>query len=182
MIIQTKAVAALAPAHKGQTLNYLFLCGLHHGTMLNFRSERVQHEFVSTRLTASERRRYEVIVAHWNPLTRECRELHKILQELLMEWGAFLDPLLYRDALAHFLGGEERVVREVRVTSDGTVIGVQKVHLVADDVAFSVTASTHRPEAVLEHQRRFLRHTPLRALQWINLNHKRIEFRTIERQ
>ena len=53
VIIETKAVAALNPAHKGQTLNYLFLCGLHHATMLNFRPERVQHEFVSTRLHSS---------------------------------------------------------------------------------------------------------------------------------
>jgi hypothetical protein len=53
------------------------------------------------------------------------------------------------------------------------------MHLLGDDVAFSVTASTHRPGVVLEHQRRFLLHTPLRALQWVNLNHERIEFRTI---
>src|SRR5207244_2047418 len=69
-----------------------------------------------------------------------------------------------------------------RRKSEAAVIGVQKMHLVADDVAFSVTASTHRPDKVLEHQRRFLRHTSLRALQWINLNHSHIELRTIERQ
>src|SRR5688500_10821484 len=27
VIVETKAVAALGPAHQGQTLNYLFLCG-----------------------------------------------------------------------------------------------------------------------------------------------------------
>src|SRR6266511_3668790 len=133
-IVEDKAVSALNPAHKGQALNYLFLCGLHHATLLNFRTERVQHEFVSTRLTPAKRRRYQVVTSQWQPLTPRCRELHDLLQQLLTEWGAYLDPVLYRDAFMHFLG---------------------------DDIAFSVTASTHRPGTVLEHQRRFLRHTPL---------------------
>jgi hypothetical protein len=117
--------------------------------------------------------------SQWQPVTPNCRELRERLQELLDDWGAFLDPLLYRDCLTYFLGGEEKVCREVPVNCDGTVVGTQKMHLVTDDIAFSVTASTHRPENVLEHQRRFLRHTSLRMLHWINLNHKCIELRTI---
>jgi GxxExxY protein len=182
VIIETKAVVGLNPAHKGQTLNYLFLCGLHHATLLNFRTERVQHEFVSTRLTSTNRRQFEIVASHWKPLTAGCRQMRELLQPMLAEWGAFLDPILYRDGLIHFLGGEDRVGRDISVTSDGEVIGRQKMHLLADEVAFSVTASTHRPDSVLDHQRRFLGHTSLRAIQWINLNHKLIELRTIERQ
>lgn len=51
VIVETKAIAALTPTHTGQILNYLFFCGLHHGTLINFRTDRVEHEFVSTRLT-----------------------------------------------------------------------------------------------------------------------------------
>jgi GxxExxY protein len=182
VIIELKAVAALDAAHRGQALNYLFLCGLHHGTLLNFRTERVQHEFVSTSLTLHDRRQYEVTDSHWKPMTPRCAEFCDLLHQMLKEWGAFLDPILYRDALTHFLGGEERVVQEINISSAGFVIGTQKMHLLANDIAFSVTASTHRPAAVLEHQRRFLRHTPLRALHWINLNHKKIELQTIEHQ
>jgi hypothetical protein len=72
------------------------------------------------------------------------------------------------------------VVREINIDSAGELVGTQKMHLVDDDIAFSVLASTHRPALVLEHQRRFLKHTPLRAIQWINLNHQQIEFRTIQ--
>jgi GxxExxY protein len=182
VIVEDKAVAALSAAHRGQVLNYLFLCGLHHATLLNFRTERVQHAFASTSLTPVERRRYEVMTPEWKPLTPRCRDLHDILLRLLAEWGAFLDPVLYRDGLTHLLGGEERIVSEIPVTSSGVVVGTQKMHLVTEGVAFSVTASTHRPAVVLQHQRRFLRHTPLRAIQWINLHHKRIDLRTIERQ
>ena len=180
VIIETKTAMALSPAHRGQTLNYLFLCELHHATLLNFRTERVQHEFVSTRLTRAERSRYQVVVTDWKPLTARCHELYDIIHQLLKEWGAYLDPLLYRDALTHFLGGDDCVVREINIDSAGELVGTQKMHLVDDDIAFSVLASTHRPALVLEHQRRFLKHTPLRAIQWINLNHQQIEFRTIQ--
>ncbi|MBI1831899.1 MAG: GxxExxY protein [Planctomycetes bacterium] len=179
VIVETKAASALSLAHKGQLLNYLFLCGLHHGTLLNFRTERVQHEFVSTRLTLAKRRQYQRDVSRWQPLTPECQRLQSLVLELLTQWGAFLDPLLYREACVHFLGGEAGVYREIIVHSQGEPIGTQKMHMLTEDIAFSFTAATHRPESVLEHQRRFLEHTPVRALQWINLNHHTIEFRTI---
>jgi hypothetical protein len=157
----------------------LFLCELHHGTLLNFRTERVQHEFVSTRLTSASRRQYEIDLSAWQPLSSACHGLQEVLHRLLTEWGAFLDPILYRDACTHFLGGETRVIRNIPVQSEAELIGTQEMHMLTEDIAFSVTASTHRPDSVLEHQRRFLAHTPLRAIQWINLNHHKIELRTI---
>ena len=126
VIIETKAVATLSPPHTGQTLNYLFLCGLHHGTLLNFRTERVQHEFVSTRLTPVDRQRHEIITRHWKPQTTECERLPSLFIRLLNEWGAFLDPILYRDALTHFLGGEAHVVQAIPIQSAGRIIGAQK--------------------------------------------------------
>ncbi|MBI3821861.1 MAG: GxxExxY protein [Planctomycetes bacterium] len=179
VILETKAASAFTQTHQGQLLNYLFLCGLHHGTLLNFRTERVQHQFVSTRLTTARRRQFDLDVTHWEPLSSSCRQLQDILSQLLTEWGAFLDPVLYRDACTHFLGGETRVCKDVAVHSQGKPIGTQKMHMLTEDIAFSITASTHRPETVFEHQHRFLEHTPLRALQWINLNHHSIDFKTI---
>ena len=181
-VVETKAVASLDPAHTGQTLNYLFLCGLHHGTLLNFRTDRVQHEFVSTRLTMADRLRYDFDLHDWKPQTAECDQLKHHLNRCLAEWGAFLDPLLYRDALTHFLGGEERLVRQVPIHSQGEVIGSQEMRLLTNEVAFSVTAATHHPSAIFDHQQRFLAHTPLKAIQWINLNHHKIEIRTITRK
>jgi hypothetical protein len=181
VIVETKAVEALVPAHKGQVLNYLFLCGLHHGTLLNFRRDRVQHEFVSTRLTPADRRKFTLHQQRWQPLTSRCHELPSLVQRLLSEWGAYLDPALYRDALTHFLGGAERVIHDVDFQSAGTLLGTQRMHLLEIDVAFSVTAVTNHPDALREHQQRLLRHTPLRALQWINFNHNQIEFTTIHR-
>lgn len=42
VIIETKTAESLTPAHRAQVLNYLYLCGLFHGALLNFRMERVQ--------------------------------------------------------------------------------------------------------------------------------------------
>ncbi|MBM3888579.1 MAG: GxxExxY protein, partial [Verrucomicrobia bacterium] len=55
VIIETKTAETLTPAHRAQVLNYLYFCGLFHATLLNFRTERVQHEFVSTTLTPEQR-------------------------------------------------------------------------------------------------------------------------------
>ncbi len=181
VIVETKTVAALAPTHTGQTLNYLFLCSLHHGTLLNFRSDRVQHRFVSTGLTMTERMRYELNFADWMPQSAKCEQLQQHFQRCLHEWGAFLDPLLYRDALTHSLGGAAQVVRKVPVYSKNEVIGLQEMRLITDEIAIAITAATHHPQAILEHQRRFLAHTKLKAIQWINLNHHDISLTTITR-
>lgn len=181
VIVETKAVAALGGVHRAQTLNYLFMCDLHHGTLLNFRTERVEREFVSTRLNHDSRQQFEFVDTSWKQLAPECVRFRELLISCLSEWGAYLDPHLYRDAVTYFLGDKDQVIRDVPVLSGGTVIGTQEMHLLTDDVAFSVTASTNRPQKVREHQQRLLNHTRLRALHWLNLNHSEISLSTIER-
>lgn len=181
VIIETKTAEALTAAHRAQVLNYLYLCGLHHATLLNFRPERVQHEFVSTRLTPESRRQVTWNLGDWKPLCAGCETLHSTMQRALADWGSGLDPALYRDAVVYFLGGEAKVIREVEVASAHGVIGTQKVQHLANDIAFSITASIHRPQAVEDHHRRFLQHTPLRAIQWVNLNRQTVSFHTIHK-
>ncbi|MFA6564407.1 MAG: GxxExxY protein [Verrucomicrobiia bacterium] len=181
VIVETKTAEALAPAHRAQVLNYLYLCGLHHATLLNFRTERVQHEFVSSSLTPEQCRQVLWNLGDWKPLSAGCETLHSTMQRALADWGSGLDPALYRDAATHFLGGEAKVIREVTVTSEHGLLGTQKVHHLADDIAFSVTASVHRPQVVMEHHRRFLQHTLLRAIQWINLNRQTVTLQTIQK-
>src|SRR5438067_64046 len=59
-MLEGKAAERLVAAHRGQSLNYLLLAGMKHGRLVNLRTERVQHEFVSTTLTPDERRRFKV--------------------------------------------------------------------------------------------------------------------------
>ncbi len=181
VILETKTAETLTAAHKAQVLNYIFLCGLHHAMLLNFRPERVQRQFVSTQLTPAERNRISWTTTKWQPLSAACELLQEILNRALMEWGSCLDPMLYRDAITHFLGGEEKVIREIELRSQHGLIGTQKVHHLTDDIAFTVTSSVHHPNSVLEHQKRFLVHTSLHAIQWINLNRQHITLHTILR-
>lgn len=180
VIVETKAVARLTSKHRAQVLNYLYLCGLQHATLLNFRTERVEHEFVSTRLTTAERKQAIFSEAAFRPRSSRCTELPKWLRRMISEWGACLDPNLYRDALSHFLGGDQKVCQEIDVELDGTVIGSQTVHLVTSDIAFAVTSSVHQLEVTREHQRRFIRHSPLAAIHWINFNRLDVAIETIE--
>ena len=101
---------------------------------------------------------------------------------ILAEWGAYLDIILYREALTHFLGGEHSIVREVEIWFGGDIIGVQSMHLSNEKIAFSVTAATQHPKGLATHQQRFLQHTRLQALHWINFNKNRIELCTLENQ
>jgi len=180
VIVETKTAETLTNAHKAQTLNYLYLCGLHHGTLLNFRPESVEHHFISTTLNAEDRHRIEWDLEGWKPLTPRCEILLSTLERTLEDWGARLNPALYRDAITHFLGGESSVIHKVEVRSDYGPLGEQQVHHVAPDIAFSVTTAGNRMDAFQEHQRRFLQHTALRAIQWINLNGQTVTLHTIE--
>ena len=79
----------------------------------------------------------------------------------------------------HFLGGPTRASVEIEIRDGPEVLGRQPVVLLTKDTAFTCTAITRSRPQMLDHQRRFLMHTPLAALQWINLNHSSIEFTTI---
>jgi GxxExxY protein len=181
VLVETKTVETLSPAHRAQLLNYLFLSGLKHGTLLNFRSERVQREFVSTTLDHQARRSVRLEALAWTPLSEACHVVRETMQRVLPDWGAGLDPSLYRDLITHRLGGEGSVITKIPVFSGVVELGMQSVHLLEPDIAFSVTASLHRPKQVEEHHRRFLRHTGLRAMQWINLNRQTVTFTTLMR-
>lgn len=181
VIVETKAAQSIAPTHRGQVLNYLFLTGLQHASLINFRSERLEHEFVSTRLTQITRRQFDINLDQFCCQSAECSRLLDVLARLLNEWGAYLDPKLYRDALTHFLGGPEKVIQKVPITGNGKVFGKQEMRLLNAETAFAVSALTHDTRLVSSHERRLLEHTNLRAIHWINLNHSRIEVQTIQR-
>lgn len=48
------------------------------------------------------------------------------------------------------------------------------------DHAFTITSLTRNQNAFRRHLERLLEHTDLRAIQWINLNHSRVEITTLE--
>ncbi|MFM9965330.1 MAG: GxxExxY protein [Planctomycetaceae bacterium] len=180
-LVEAKAVEALSPAHRAQAFNYLFLSGLQHGLLVNLGTELVQHEYVSTSLTSEARHQFHIVDTDWRPLSPAGEWLQRTMLELLHDWGAFLELQLYRDAITHFLGGKENVVRPVNVMSGDRVLGQQDIHLLSPNTAFALSAVTGDHVPMQRHLSRFLRHTPLEFIQWINFNHHQIEFRTLSR-
>ena len=157
-VFEVKTAETLTPAHRSQTLTYLFLSGLHHARLVNFRPEKVQYEFVSTKLTAQARKRFAVVDRAWEKVNSESLWLKEQLCELLTDWGAFLDVCLYREAITHFLGGPERVLRPVEVFVGGAAKAFQRTYMLADDAAFVLTSVTDQLEHMRSHHLRFLHH------------------------
>ena len=180
-MLEGKVAERLVATHRAQSLNYMLLAGMRHGRLVNFRTERVEHEFVSTTLTVEERRRFSVEDTDWIEAEDESRLLKSKTIELIEDWGGFLDVNLYREALVHFMGGARSVTRPVEIFSGGMPIGTQNMNLLTENTAFVFTTLQENGGTMREHLARLLTHTRLRRIQWINLGRHRVEFVTVSR-
>jgi iron complex transport system substrate-binding protein len=179
-VFELKTVRKLVAAHRSQLLNYLLLCGLSHGKPINSRPEKVEHEFVNTHLTHSDRTAFDVADHEWREPGSGDRSLREWLLAFLREMGAGLDVHLYESAASHFFGGEDTVLHEVDVLLDGQCLGRQKVRLAAPNWAFKVTTIDNADLSHFEdHARRFLQHTSLDGFHWINITRALVTFQSI---
>jgi len=181
VIYELKAVSRLVSEHQVQLLNYLLITGIQHGKLINLRPSSVEHRFVSTRLTPERQREFDLDTQNWRPLGNHCSLLNNRLEPLLCDWGVFLEAGLYTEALTHFLGGEEQVVRRLDIMDGVMVLGRQRFHLIDDDVAFRVTAVRKNIPGCQAHLQRLLSHTRLKGMHWINLNQHDVTLRTLMR-
>ncbi|MBW3597688.1 MAG: GxxExxY protein [Planctomycetes bacterium] len=182
-VFELKTVDRLNDRHRGQLLNYLLLRGVSHGKLANLRPERVQHEFVNTNLTRADRTGFSVSATGWSDFDGSHRELRAWLEAALRDWGAGLDLALYEQAVIHFFGGKEKAIGLVEVVSRGRRIGFQEVLSTGANAAVQITALPSSGRLGFEdHTRRFLRHTSLTAVQWINITRTEVTFKTIHRK
>jgi len=180
-LYELKADAALVGEHDAQLLNYMFLLGVQRGKLLNFRPTKVQGKILATGLTSETRRRFTARTERWQDLSPACGTLRQTLCELVQDWGAFLEVGLYQDALIHFLGGAGKVEHQVQLSRNGLDLGRQRMLVHAPGIAFRLNAVTEDQQFVESHIRRLLSLTDLQTIQWINLNHAKIEFTTIQK-
>ena len=175
-IYELKTVAALAPAHVTQLLNYLFLTGAARGKLINFRPSSVESQFVNAAMSSAERRRFEVAAVDW----RGPDHFRQMMEELLADWGTGLESPLYLQALVHCLGGEEFVRRQMPMQIDGVALGNQRFHLVNDQAAFHVTTFQDELGARQAQQlRKLMGPSPLRLLHWVNIARHKLTLSTI---
>ena len=178
-LYELKTDKHLASEHEAQLFNYMFLLGIQRAKLLNFRPTKVQGKIIATSLTPEARCFFSVLAERWKDLTPACITLRETLNDLLKDWGAFLEVALYQEALIHFLGGQTNLEHRVSLSRNGVDLGSQQMLVYAPAVAFRLTAVIEDQQHVESHLRRLLALTNLKAIQWINLNHTRIELTTI---
>lgn len=179
LMVEAKTAESLTKAHFSQTLHYLLLTGMSHGLLVNLRQEQVAHKYVSTTLALDERRRFAINDQDWQPINGPSRWLRETVERLLADWGAFLQVTLYREAIIYLLGGPEVALRKIPIFDRDQSLGFDEVCLLCDDTALAFTALTDGQHRMRDHLQRFLDHTRLTCVQWINLNHHDIEFTTL---
>jgi GxxExxY protein len=179
-VFELKAVEALTDRHRAQLLNYLLLAELLHGKLLNMRLEAVEHEFVNAAVAREDRIRFAVEDRDFS-IVGGGGVLRDLIVSMLRDWGVGLDIGLYEEALTHFLGGSEQVLQPVAIFVGGGKAGNQARPLAAPGVAFKISALGQGRQRYESHLRRFLAHTSLECLQWINVGRKVITFKTIKR-
>lgn len=179
MMVEAKVVDALSPSHIAQAIHYLLLAGMQHGLLVNLRTPRVQKHFVSTNLTPELRRKFQVDDSRWRNLDSESERLRCVVEDLVSDWGVFLGVPLYREAIAYFLGGPEKVFRRVALFDGNSQIGMHDVDQINQATIFSVTALTDGKDE-MEHQlRKLLSHTRMANLHWINFDRHQVFLQTL---
>ena len=181
-IFELKAVKKLGAAHRSQVLNYLLLCELSHAKLVNFRPKKVEHEFVNTSLKRTDRTAFRVCDERWIEPEGDARPMRPWLLGFLRDVGAGLDVHLYEAAVSHLYGGDESVQQCIDIVAGDQRLGRQKVRLAAPGCVFKVTAISEAEVPHFEdHAGRFLHHTELRSIHWVNVTRKIVRFQTFKK-
>jgi hypothetical protein len=149
-----------------------------HGKLVNLRPERVSHEFVNSVLARRDRTAFEVVDKDW--IESGEGRLKAQMVTALRDWGAALDLGLYEEAATHFCGRSAEPLTEIEIRAHDRRLGVQEVRLADPSTALKVTALDADTLPDFEcHARRFLAYTSLRAIQWINITRRVVQFKTL---
>jgi GxxExxY protein len=175
-VYEFKTVAALVGEHDAQLLNYLLLTNTAHGKLINFRPSKVAARFVNAPVDDKRRREIRFVADRF---TDDAASLRALLLDLLADWGMFLDLALYTQALTHFLGGEDQVIRMIPMARGEIPLGNQRMHLLSDSSAFRLTGFKTDLSAQEHHIRRMLSLTSLESIHWINLCREEVSLVTV---
>jgi GxxExxY protein len=176
-VYELKTVSQLTGEHVSQLLCYLYLLDLPRGKLINFRSTKVQSQFVNAPITASARRAFQV--ERQNQSGND--HLFEITIGMLRDLGTALSVSLYQEVLVHLLGGEDSVIAMVPLTEGVTSLGNQRFCLSSPTESFLLTCFQYIPEQYEQHLLSLLRLSPLDVTHWINIDVKCVTFKTIFR-
>jgi GxxExxY protein len=173
-IFEFKAVEKLTTTHRAQLCQYLMLCELGHGKLINVRPESVEHEFVNSSWRRDQRCQFEIDDLSWSSSFSGSSEFRDWMVGLLRDLGTGLTISLYEEATM----APERLVR---VTKDGQTLGETRVRLLTPDTAVKITAIAQNLAVFEGHARRWLAHVDVQALAWVNISMERVTFALIRK-
>lgn len=179
-VYELKTLKAIGDPQRIQTLDYLFMTDTNHGKIINFRPPSVEHEFVSTSLSNHARHSFKTYETDWHEHSENAAQLKPMLSALLNDWGAFLNTATYQEAICHLLGKGNDMVQPVEIKSGNTTLGYQNTPLLSQMEAFCLSSVVKDVSTYKAHLLRFLSHTQLQFLYWINFNRFKIQFTTLE--
>ena len=176
---ELKAVSRLSDEHENQLLNYMLMMDANRGKVVNFRSDGVQSRFVNAPLPTSERRRFEIDDSRWSGDAA----FRRLVTELVADWGTSLEQSHYIKALVACLGGEDRVIRQIPMASNGQSLGNQRFLLAAESIPFRLTTFPDGAPQDFEKQlHKLLMPSPFELFYWVNIGRHCLEFRTVRQE
>lgn len=181
MLYEIKVVSLLLDEHKAQALNYAMLQDIRRVKLLNFGEPRVRGQLLLNAVSGEERYQPKLRKTGWRILSPQCEALLAYLRAIIKDWGTHLSSHLYNEALVHHFGGETHCLKRLDVKTKTTKLGTHLLQLHGAEHAFTVTALTRNQTLFRNHIDTLLTHTDLQAIQWINLNHARVEITTVEK-
>ncbi len=178
-IFELKAVKKINSNHRSQLLNYLLLTGMAHGKIINFGPDQVEHEFINTTLAHADRINFAVNDKQWTETEGFGKDTKNLVVDILHDWGTGLDCALYKDALFHFLGGSERLLKKVDVFQNDRCVAQQIIPLCGDSTTILLTTFQNETSNFSQQLARFMQTTRLKSAQWINIARKTVTFKTL---
>lgn len=177
-LFEFKAVEELVDRHRAQVLNYLMLADLEHGKLVNMRPRAVEHEFVNVAMPREERLRFGVDHSDFAEDGQSRVPLRDLTVSILRDWGVGLDIELYEEALTYFLGGASAVIQSTDVRIGGRC-WPQKIKMAAPGSGLKITALGNGKNQYEQQLRKFLAHSSLDRIQWINIGRSNVNFKTL---
>lgn len=164
--------------HEAQALNYLYLCDLNHGKIINFRNPSVESRFVSTRLRRQDRAQFETEDSDWTD--GDSPQIKEVLEELLEDWGTHLSLEIYRLAMIHFCCQPELSRQPLPIKTGLPHTGTINLPRIDEGTFLYLTSNTAHRADHEKHIHKILEMTRQSSAQWIHFDKNRICLRTIQ--
>ncbi len=179
MVYELKVVEHRLPEHKAQCLHYAMLQDIRLVKLLNFGEEKVRGDLHQNTLSEADRHHPTLRKSGWHQVDEHGERLIDHLRSLLADWGTHLSSRLYNEALVHYFGGEDHCLQRVEVQTEARKLGTHLVQMHGPQSAFVLTSLSTRQTYYQQQLESVFQRIPVPCLQWINLNHSRVEITTL---